>query len=143
MIAVRDDGATLGSAEVSDMANEKKHHNKQPHLAEVSSAEDEPVAESDRPLGMKRKQYEHEMRLLHAELVGVQKWVKSAGAKICVVFEGRDTAGKGGHRSNHGAGQPPAVPGRCSCPPRRKARSPGDVHPALHSRQPTRRSARS
>ena len=96
MIAVRDDCATLGSAEVSDMANKKKHHNKQPHPAEVSSAEDEPLAESDRPLGMKRKQYEHEMRLLHAELVAAQEWVKSARAKICVVFEGRDTAGKGG-----------------------------------------------
>jgi polyphosphate kinase 2 len=45
---------------------------------------------------MKRKPYEHEMRLLHGELVAVQEWVKSTGAKICIVFEGRDTAGKGG-----------------------------------------------
>src|SRR6516162_4576330 len=29
-------------------------------------------------------------------LVAMQEWVKSTGAKICVVFEGRDTAGKGG-----------------------------------------------
>jgi polyphosphate kinase len=45
---------------------------------------------------MKRKDYEHELRRLHAELVALQDWVKRAGAKICVVFEGRDTAGKGG-----------------------------------------------
>ena len=45
---------------------------------------------------MKRKEYEREMRRLHGELVAMQEWVKSSGAKICIVFEGRDTAGKGG-----------------------------------------------
>jgi polyphosphate kinase 2 len=45
---------------------------------------------------LKRKAYEKELRKLHAELVAMQEWVKGAGAKICVIFEGRDTAGKGG-----------------------------------------------
>jgi polyphosphate kinase len=45
---------------------------------------------------MKRKEYEQQMRKLHAELVAMQEWVKQSGAKICIVFEGRDTAGKGG-----------------------------------------------
>lgn len=45
---------------------------------------------------LKRKKYERELRVLHAELVAMQEWVKSSGAKVCVVFEGRDTAGKGG-----------------------------------------------
>ena len=45
---------------------------------------------------MKKKEYEVEMRRLQGELVAMQQWVKSAGAKIIVVFEGRDTAGKGG-----------------------------------------------
>src|SRR6476660_4096023 len=45
---------------------------------------------------MKTKDYEREMRILHGELVALQEWVKSTGAKICIVFEGRDTAGKGG-----------------------------------------------
>jgi polyphosphate kinase len=45
---------------------------------------------------MKRKEYERHMRVLHGELVAMQEWVKAAGAKICIVFEGRDTAGKGG-----------------------------------------------
>jgi polyphosphate kinase 2 len=43
-----------------------------------------------------RKEYEREMRVLHGELVAMQEWVKASGAKICIVFEGRDTAGKGG-----------------------------------------------
>src|SRR5262245_31750813 len=45
---------------------------------------------------MKRKGYETELRRLHAELVAMQEWVKQTGAKICIVFEGRDGAGKGG-----------------------------------------------
>jgi len=45
---------------------------------------------------MKRKEYQHELRRLHGELVAVQEWVKGTGAKVCIVFEGRDTAGKGG-----------------------------------------------
>ncbi|MDH5243901.1 MAG: polyphosphate kinase 2 [Chloroflexota bacterium] len=45
---------------------------------------------------MKAKAYEREMRRLHGELVAMQEWVKATGAKICIVFEGRDTAGKGG-----------------------------------------------
>ncbi len=36
------------------------------------------------------------MERLHAELVALQEWVKATGAKVCIVFEGRDTAGKGG-----------------------------------------------
>ncbi|MBH0779906.1 polyphosphate kinase 2 [Nocardia sp. NEAU-351] len=45
---------------------------------------------------MKNKEYSKLLRPLHAELVALQEWVKSSGARICVVFEGRDTAGKGG-----------------------------------------------
>jgi polyphosphate kinase 2 len=45
---------------------------------------------------MKRKAHDRELRQLHGELVAMQEWVKESGAKICVVFEGRDSAGKGG-----------------------------------------------
>ena len=45
---------------------------------------------------MKQKAYERELRGLQGELVAMQEWVKDTGAKVCVVFEGRDTAGKGG-----------------------------------------------
>ena len=54
------------------------------------------VAAADPPPKLKRKAYEGEMRRLHGELVAMQEWVKTSGAKLCVVFEGRDTAGKGG-----------------------------------------------
>jgi polyphosphate kinase 2 len=45
---------------------------------------------------MKRQEYDKEMKQLHGELVKVQLWAKHTGAKIVVIFEGRDAAGKGG-----------------------------------------------
>ena len=45
---------------------------------------------------LKRKVYEHELAKLHAELVSLQKWIVDKGLKVCIVFEGRDGAGKGG-----------------------------------------------
>jgi polyphosphate kinase 2 len=42
------------------------------------------------------KQYEKALKKLHVELVKLQEWVKDKGLKICIVFEGRDGAGKGG-----------------------------------------------
>jgi polyphosphate kinase 2 len=45
---------------------------------------------------MKRKLYEKELRKLQVELCHVQEWVKEKGARIIILFEGRDAAGKGG-----------------------------------------------
>src|SRR6266481_2772190 len=45
---------------------------------------------------LERKEYEKELDKLHEELVNLQEWVKLKGLKVCVVFEGRDGAGKGG-----------------------------------------------
>ena len=45
---------------------------------------------------LKRKDYDKELERLHVELVKLQEWVVHKGLKICVVFEGRDGAGKGG-----------------------------------------------
>lgn len=45
---------------------------------------------------LKRKAYEKKLKHLHEELVKLQEWVKATGAKIIIVFEGRDGAGKGG-----------------------------------------------
>jgi polyphosphate kinase 2 len=56
---------------------------------------EEAPAEGPRP-PMSRKEFDKEMKKLQYELVKLQEWVKVSGAKICVVFEGRDTAGKGG-----------------------------------------------
>jgi polyphosphate kinase 2 len=45
---------------------------------------------------VKRKEYEEQLAQLHVELVKLQQWVVHEGAKICILFEGRDGAGKGG-----------------------------------------------
>jgi polyphosphate kinase 2 len=42
------------------------------------------------------KAYARELKKLHVELVKLQLWVAHAGLKVCIVFEGRDGAGKGG-----------------------------------------------
>jgi polyphosphate kinase len=42
------------------------------------------------------KKYEKQLAKLHVELVKLQEWVKEKGIKICIIFEGRDGAGKGG-----------------------------------------------
>jgi len=42
------------------------------------------------------KDYERELTKLHVELVKLQQWVVAKGLKVCIVFEGRDGAGKGG-----------------------------------------------
>ena len=45
---------------------------------------------------LKRKAYDKALAKLHVELVTLQEWVKHKGLKVCIVFEGRDGAGKGG-----------------------------------------------
>ncbi|MGB6733535.1 MAG: polyphosphate kinase 2, partial [Xanthobacteraceae bacterium] len=51
---------------------------------------------NSKPEGMKRKTYEKELHKLQVELCRLQDWVKTKGLKVIIVFEGRDTAGKGG-----------------------------------------------
>ncbi len=45
---------------------------------------------------LKRKAYEKELHKLQVDLCNLQEWVKAKGARIIIVFEGRDAAGKGG-----------------------------------------------
>src|ERR1700736_1082532 len=45
---------------------------------------------------LKRKDYEKQLRKLQVELCHLQDWVKEEGARIIILFEGRDAAGKGG-----------------------------------------------
>jgi polyphosphate kinase len=45
---------------------------------------------------LKRKEYERELARLHVEFVKQQQWVVDKGLKVCILFEGRDGAGKGG-----------------------------------------------
>ena len=48
------------------------------------------------PENMKRKEYEHELLDLQIELVKMQSWARANNERVLVLFEGRDTAGKGG-----------------------------------------------
>ena len=56
-------------------------------------APDETVTTSEK---IGNKSYEAELKKLHAELVKLQQWVVHEGKKVVIIFEGRDTAGKGG-----------------------------------------------
>src|SRR3954453_849370 len=55
---------------------------------------DEPASTQLKKL--KEQRYQDELRALHEKLVALQEWVKATGAKVCIVMEGRDGAGKGG-----------------------------------------------
>ena len=63
-------------------------------MARHDKKDRDPDADNGKPL--KRKDFEAELKKLHVELVKLQEWVKHKGLKICLVFEGRDGAGKGG-----------------------------------------------
>jgi polyphosphate kinase len=51
---------------------------------------------ADAPTVLSKKEYEQELERLQTELVRLQEWIVHAGLKVVVLFEGRDTAGKGG-----------------------------------------------
>ena len=52
--------------------------------------------EADHPRKISEKEYQRTLKELHVELVRLQEWVGHKGLKVCIVFEGRDGAGKGG-----------------------------------------------
>jgi polyphosphate kinase 2 len=58
-------------------------------VAQKTEAEDQPVR-------LSKKEYERELARLQTELVTMQEWVRDSGTRMVVLFEGRDTAGKGG-----------------------------------------------
>jgi len=78
---MRANGAARALAKARSKARTSKQAADQTHEADGS---------------LKRKEYDKELRKLHGELVKLQEWVKQEGIKICIVFEGRDGAGKGG-----------------------------------------------
>jgi polyphosphate kinase len=76
--------------EAIDVAKHHSNHHEKDHQDGGGSGRTSTVTK------MKQKEYLRELRRLHGELVAMQEWVKASGAKVCIVFEGRDTAGKGG-----------------------------------------------
>jgi polyphosphate kinase len=84
------------------MAKGKKKKNKDKKKLETAQVQassevgkDTAASAEPRP-NMSRREFESELEKLQVELVKMQEWVKVSGAKICVLFEGRDAAGKGG-----------------------------------------------
>lgn len=83
-------------AKDKDKKKGKKNKQKQELVeAQVPVEVTSETASEERP-PMSAKEFDKEMKKLQYELVKMQEWVKASGAKICVIFEGRDTAGKGG-----------------------------------------------
>jgi len=67
------------------VSNKNKNKNRNSHPSESDGLEK-----------LTKKQYERELRKLQTRLVEMQEWVRANGAKVVVLFEGRDAAGKGG-----------------------------------------------
>ncbi|MES9940065.1 MAG: polyphosphate kinase 2 [Candidatus Thiodiazotropha sp. 6PLUC2] len=65
-------------------------------MAEAKPEKKEKKQKSEKPKKIDNKVYEKELFKLQLELVKLQEWIKHAGLKVVVIFEGRDAAGKGG-----------------------------------------------
>jgi polyphosphate kinase len=93
------------------MANAKKSNSADKQASKEVSAEPVPAKDTgEKAVGKKAiaktatvpngelssKDYDKALRKLHVELVKLQEWVRHAGLKVCIIFEGRDGAGKGG-----------------------------------------------
>jgi polyphosphate kinase len=75
--------------------NNKKLEKDQAEVSVEAGANAASPADVPKPL-MSDKEFEKALEPLQVELVKMQQWVIATGAKVCVLFEGRDTAGKGG-----------------------------------------------
>jgi polyphosphate kinase 2 len=83
--------------EVAMAKNKKKDKRDKKKIETAEAKVAVPTTEASEPKPkMSNKQFEKQMEVLQVELVKMQEWVKASGAKVCVLFEGRDTAGKGG-----------------------------------------------
>jgi len=58
-------------------------------------SETDPVTPTEKD-ELRRKEYATLLKRLHGELVRLQEWIRHRGLKVCILFEGRDGAGKGG-----------------------------------------------
>ena len=79
------------------MSKKHKQNHSQPHSPSTGLNTPTPPDTPFKPDGkLRRKAYERSLFDLHVELVKLQLWVKESGARVCILFEGRDGAGKGG-----------------------------------------------
>ena len=73
-----------------------KHSKKERTKKPAADTKESTAKQSEASVKLSKKDYERELYKLQVELVKLQEWVKKTGAKIIVIFEGRDAAGKGG-----------------------------------------------
>src|SRR5437899_8950019 len=73
---------------VAKKENQRKRKHKQNGEFAAPKAEKKEV--------LSKKEYEKELRSLQVELVQLEEWVRNRGLRVVALFEGRDTAGKGG-----------------------------------------------
>jgi polyphosphate kinase 2 len=76
--------------------SKKSKKKKKQQAEDAARATDKQASDPSVPVKMKNKEYEAEIFKLQVELVKLQDWVKKSGARIVILFEGRDAAGKGG-----------------------------------------------
>ena len=91
---------------------------------------------SDGSAKLSAKDYERELAKLHVELVKLQEWVVTKGLKVCIVFEGRDGAGKGGTIKAITERVSPRVFRVVALPAPTEREKIADVRPALHAPLP-------
>src|SRR5262250_1080096 len=87
--ACRDEGSP-------SMAKHNKKHKDDSTLAIADREEANGHVDVTDTSQLSKKDFDKELALLQIELVKLQEWVRTSGAKVCVLFEGRDAAGKGG-----------------------------------------------
>jgi len=88
--------AKLKAAEAKSAAKNESR-NTETKQGKADAAKATPAAPEAAKSGkLSNKDYERELKKLHVELVKLQEWVKLKGLKVCILFEGRDGAGKGG-----------------------------------------------
>ena len=82
----------MGTKRDTSIKRQKDNRKEKPNNARAGEVPAAPVASSK----LKTRDYERELATLQGRLVAMQDWVVATGARVIVVFEGRDTAGKGG-----------------------------------------------
>ncbi len=82
----------MGTKRNTSIKRQKDNRKEKPNNARAGEVPAAPVASSK----LKTRDYERELATLQGRLVAMQDWVVATGARVIVVFEGRDTAGKGG-----------------------------------------------
>ena len=101
-------------------------------MAKDKQEKHEAAEASSTPGKISRKEFEKELAKLQVELVRLQTWVQAKGARVIVVFEGRDTAGKGGVISRITARTSPRVYRHVALPAPSDREKTQVLRPALH-----------